>query len=127
MSCNVCFVSAAKKCSRCLIVSYCSQEHQRKDWNFHKLNCAKESVDMASGFSSKKKINQSLVQSTTESSSSQAIFRERLETEDKTPIDESFDYTNHSHNLFKNLTGNTMSIGDVNMLNPAGGPNLNFK
>lgn len=135
MSCNVCFVPAARKCSKCLKISYCSQEHQRKDWSVHKLTCAKESIAM----SSEKNLNQiekkiKNLKSTSpqqESSTSQGTYLERLDPEEdsdnKTPIDENFDYTNHSHNQFKNLTGNTMSIGEVNMLNPTGGPNLNFK
>lgn len=127
MSCNVCLKPAARRCSKCLNIFYCSQDHQRIDWNVHKLTCARVPIVMSSGCSSN--LNQSEKQSEPQpesSSSSQAIFSERLQSE-ATPIDESFDYTNHSHNHFRNLTGNTMSIGEVNMINPTGGPNLNFK
>lgn len=130
MSCNVCLEPADQSCSKCLTISYPSQDNQHStDWSGNKSNSATESNVMSSGCSSN--INQSEKQSSPtqqpeSSSSSQEIFSERLQSE-ATPIDESFDYTNHSHNNFRNLTGNTMSIGEVNMVNPTGGPNLNFK
>lgn len=130
-------VPVARKCSKCLEISYCSQEHQPNDWSVHKLTCANQSNAMSSGCSSNTNLNQSEEQSKKlnspqqESLASQVIFLERLgpeeDSDNKTPIDDSFEYTNHSHNQFKNLTGNTMSIGEVNMLNSTGGPNLNFK
>lgn len=151
MSCNVCFAPAVRQCSKCHKISYCSHEHERTDWSIHKSDCAKESIAMSSGCSSNSNLNPSeflndsestppqltppQLSPQQESSTSQAAYLERLDpeedseedSENTTPIDENFDYTNHSHNQFKNLTGNTMSIGEVNMINPTGGPNLNFK
>lgn len=37
--CEVCSKSAAKVCSACKNVSYCSVEHQKKDWKRHKSTC----------------------------------------------------------------------------------------
>ncbi|XP_045471602.1 uncharacterized protein LOC123678556 [Harmonia axyridis] len=39
--CNYCFdvKIPLKKCSQCSSVSYCSKEHQLKDWKFHKPTC----------------------------------------------------------------------------------------
>ena len=35
------FASAAgNKCSSCRLVYYCSQEHQREHWKYHKESCA---------------------------------------------------------------------------------------
>lgn len=141
MSCNVCLVPAARNCSKCDEISYCSQEHQQ-NWSVHRLTCANDLNDMSSDCSSSSaNLNQSKEQPQElnspqqKSSSSEAIFIERLEplpepeedSDNTAPIDENFDYTNHSHHHFRNLTENTMSIGEVNMLNPTGGPNLNFK
>eukprot|EP00122_Pirum_gemmata_P012517 Pgem_evm1s11638 len=40
--CNFCgFSLKVDLCSGCRKKSYCSKEHQRKDWKFHKLNCKK--------------------------------------------------------------------------------------
>lgn len=123
MSCNVCLVPAVEKCSKCLNVTTESLVH----------DYVPGSNDLLSGCCSKN-LNQSenseLSSPQQESSSSQAFFLERLATADQdsentTPTDENINYTNHSHNQFRNLTGNTMSIGEVNTFNP-GGSNLNF-
>lgn len=37
--CRVCNNAADKTCSACHSVSYCSLEHQRKDWKEHKKSC----------------------------------------------------------------------------------------
>ncbi|XP_063917971.1 uncharacterized protein LOC135133480 [Zophobas morio] len=39
--CHVCKIESAtlKKCSKCKLVHYCSQEHQRQDWQAHKDLC----------------------------------------------------------------------------------------
>jgi len=31
-----------KKCAKCLVVFYCSKEHQTQDWKRHKLECQKD-------------------------------------------------------------------------------------
>lgn len=39
--CNYCFsMNNLKRCSACLKVYYCSKEHQKNDWAFHKPTCA---------------------------------------------------------------------------------------
>ena len=38
--CNLCGCRAPSVCSRCKLVSYCSREHQAKDWKDHKRCCA---------------------------------------------------------------------------------------
>lgn len=37
--CSVCEKVATKICSGCKKVSYCSVEHQKKDWKSHKSSC----------------------------------------------------------------------------------------
>lgn len=37
--CNVCGKKSVSRCSRCLLVHYCSVDCQRKDWKAHKLVC----------------------------------------------------------------------------------------
>ena len=38
--CNLCGCRAPSVCSKCKLVSYCSREHQAKDWKDHKRCCA---------------------------------------------------------------------------------------
>ncbi|XP_058461696.1 hypoxia-inducible factor prolyl hydroxylase [Malaya genurostris] len=38
--CRICGVTEGlRRCSRCQVAYYCSQEHQRLDWKLHKLEC----------------------------------------------------------------------------------------
>lgn len=38
--CRICGVSEGlRRCSRCQLAYYCSQDHQRMDWRLHKLEC----------------------------------------------------------------------------------------
>lgn len=38
--CRICGVSEGlRRCSRCQLAYYCSQDHQRTDWRLHKLEC----------------------------------------------------------------------------------------
>lgn len=37
--CNVCKQDASSRCSACHQVYYCSGEHQKSDWKFHKVTC----------------------------------------------------------------------------------------
>lgn len=44
--CNICFylrrpqkTSSLKSCSDCMLISYCSVDHQRMDWKTHKSFC----------------------------------------------------------------------------------------
>jgi hypothetical protein len=44
--CAVCgSVEDLKRCSRCKKVSYCSIDHQKKDWTTHKKTCGKTTVE----------------------------------------------------------------------------------
>ena len=49
LSCALCDKSASLKCSKCLIVSYCTQECQKNHWKTHKKTCnkPKESVPIS--------------------------------------------------------------------------------
>lgn len=38
--CAICGVAANNKCSACLMVVYCSKEHQKAHWKKHKNECA---------------------------------------------------------------------------------------
>ena len=40
--CAVCGQRGAQTCSRCKSINYCSREHQRSHWKFHKLHCGVE-------------------------------------------------------------------------------------
>ncbi len=37
--CIICGAYAPNRCSGCIVVRYCSKEHQAVHWNEHKLNC----------------------------------------------------------------------------------------
>ncbi|XP_065073253.1 egl nine homolog 1 [Ochlerotatus camptorhynchus] len=38
--CRICGISEGlRRCSRCQVAYYCSQDHQRTDWRLHKLEC----------------------------------------------------------------------------------------
>ena len=37
--CPICQKEATRVCSGCHCVFYCSAEHQKEDWKFHKANC----------------------------------------------------------------------------------------
>jgi hypothetical protein len=37
--CNYCGVKAAQRCNACGLVAYCGREHQKLDWQKHKLAC----------------------------------------------------------------------------------------
>ena len=41
-------LTGAKMCSRCMLAFYCCQEHQKKDWEVHKIGCKKIEKDTAS-------------------------------------------------------------------------------
>lgn len=38
-NCAVCGIGAPYKCTACKSVSYCGVEHQKSDWNRHKVEC----------------------------------------------------------------------------------------
>lgn len=40
-SCRVCYEPAGLRCSKCVVVWYCSRECQKKDWKSHKKMCGK--------------------------------------------------------------------------------------
>jgi pre-rRNA-processing protein TSR4 len=52
--CNLCGCRAPSVCSKCKLVSYCTREHQAKDWKYHKRCCAVplKSVDASAGSNS---------------------------------------------------------------------------
>ena len=39
--CYVCKKDAAKRCTGCLTISYCSRECQTQDWKYHRNTCKK--------------------------------------------------------------------------------------
>ncbi|KAJ8959770.1 hypothetical protein NQ314_006200 [Rhamnusium bicolor] len=43
--CEVCQQPAARRCSACKLVSYCTAEHQKEHWNDHKNACKPFEVD----------------------------------------------------------------------------------
>ncbi|KAJ6482568.1 hypothetical protein C8R45DRAFT_305060 [Mycena sanguinolenta] len=45
-NCFVCGTLTAKKCSRCRIKFYCSDEHQKSDWKKHKAVCLSPAVTL---------------------------------------------------------------------------------
>lgn len=40
LNCANCGIPAMKKCGKCLIVRYCTQECQSKNWTLHKTRCS---------------------------------------------------------------------------------------
>jgi len=40
--CQVCGGKAPNKCSKCKVVSYCSKQHQKRDWEKHRAECGQD-------------------------------------------------------------------------------------